>query len=97
MSILYRDHRGSLDESMATCIEVKDWVELRAHLTKSWEPYALKIDEIKIHYYCFDDRIKWETYLVKVRFKGKPDFIVAGMSNGCELPEVYINPKRCLN
>lgn len=97
MSILYRDHRGSLDESMATVQEIKDWGQLRMHLKKCWEGWGYEIAEIKINYCCFDPRINWETYYVLMRFRDQKDFVVAGMSNGCELPEIFIELKTCLN
>jgi hypothetical protein len=65
--IRYRDHRGSLDDSMATIIELADRAALIAHLRSiydqkhfgEWPDAAVKVKP-----YCYDERIDWDTYIV---------------------------------
>jgi hypothetical protein len=78
----YRDHRGSLDSSMETQIEVFTIEELKYHLDKSWKAFDRTVAEIKFSYSCYDDRIGWDTYYVLQRLVGESDFWVAGMSDG---------------
>lgn len=94
MSILYRDHRGGLDESMATVQEIKSMQQLRAYLKTQ---YSVPIVDMKIEYACFDPRLNWETYYVMIKLSNMPIFIIAGMSNGKEIPEFHIDKDICLN
>lgn len=61
---LYRDHRGSLSESMKTIIEVKSIDDIRKHIMKDW-PFDT-LGEITVKPYAYDHRIEWETYAVCV-------------------------------
>lgn len=79
---LYRDHKGSLKESMKTVITVKSQQDIIDHLNKAFECMGRVIEEIKFDYCGMDGRIGWETYYVLMRLKGDEGFVVAGMSNG---------------
>lgn len=63
---LYREHRGSLDDSMQTVIEVKSKAELREHILKvdDWASKAGKLTIKKYGTKPFDERIGWDTYIV---------------------------------
>ena len=63
-SIKFRFHRGSLEESMATCVEVMTYQELFDLINDSWDSYTNRIVGIELDYYTYDDRIGWETYIV---------------------------------
>lgn len=78
MSILYRDHRGGLKESMETVQSFDTKAELFTHLQQGLE----SIVEIGFDYCCYDDRIKWDTYYVWIRTANHPEGMIAGMSNG---------------
>lgn len=78
----YRDHRGGLDESMATQIEVNNIDELKDHLNKTWNGLGTTVEEIKFEYYGYDSRINWNTHLVSVRLNVDDFFTVVGMSDG---------------
>ena len=81
--MLYRDHRGSLNESMKTLTKIKGRGDLIAHLQKSW-PFTvttmldLRKIEIKPYHTKPDTRIGWEeTWIVTL-----PGFGVLGFTNG---------------
>lgn len=57
----YRDHRGGLDESMQTMVDMpRDLESLATHL-------GVKSSSIRVEAYGgFDKRIGWDTYIVLV-------------------------------
>ncbi len=63
---LYREHRGSLDDSMQTVIEIKSKAELREHILKvgDWAPLAGKLTIEKYGTKSLDERIGWDTHIV---------------------------------
>lgn len=62
----FRFHKGSLKESMETCVVVKNKHELA--LTISTYNYEHGIFEnLIIKEYCFDKRIGWNTHIVLVK------------------------------
>jgi len=68
--ILFRPHRHLLDESMQEVKTVKSLNDIRKILNlKDGE-------ELVLEYYCYDDRIKWETFIVTV------DGCAVGFTNG---------------
>lgn len=52
----YREHRGSLADSMETVIEVKDLKDLAEKLSYQ--------GKLTCRWYAQDDRIGWDTWLV---------------------------------
>lgn len=78
----YRDHRGSLDDSLQTTIEITDITQLFSHINKSFTGFGLEVEDIKFEYMGMDTRIAWDTWYVLYRLKGKKQFFVAGMSDG---------------
>ncbi len=78
----YRDHRGSLADSMKTAQEVSTIEEIKQHLNKFYNQFKKSVVEIKFEHAGMDDRIKWDTYYVLQRLEGETDFTVAGMSDG---------------
>lgn len=64
----FRQHRGGLDESMETVVELADRTALIAHcraLLAPW-PTAPEVTEqtLKVSAYGYDPRIQWDTHLV---------------------------------
>jgi hypothetical protein len=61
----YRSHRGGLDESLETQVEVNGIKELLEHINKdrvdNWMP---KVKSIIIEFYVYDHRIPADVYLV---------------------------------
>ena len=78
--MLFRHHRGSLDEAMRTVVEIPSKKALLREIKSHLSPHdSLKIDnvdDISFKHVGWDDRIKWDTYYVIV------DGQVLGMSNG---------------
>lgn len=76
----FREHRGGLDESMATCIEVADRDALVSHIRRQlsqyhygFEPYLLKVTP-----YGSDKRIGWlDQHIVTIEGYG-----VVGFTDG---------------
>lgn len=64
--MLFREHRGSLDETMETVVELDPTLEaLIAHIGKLFMEEDLHpISKIEVKYYGYDARIGWETYIV---------------------------------
>lgn len=63
----FREHRGGLKESLATCVELPPTrAALAAHLKPWLEPLRVPVSEaaLHIHYYAYDDRIQWDTHIV---------------------------------
>ena len=63
---LYRDHRGSLDDSMQTVNKINSKTELREHILKvdDWAPLAGKLTIEKYGTKPFDERMGWDTHIV---------------------------------
>ena len=87
----FRHHRETLEDSMATVIEVKDRAELIEYLCKYWKDIGLTAhlegcadrvgemirNKLIIEKYVYDERCNWDTYIVKVE-----GFGVMGMTDG---------------
>ena len=56
---LYRDHRGTLLDSMETIQEMHNFSDLEKHLHKLFGP-----GNITVKPYCHDKRTRWDTHLV---------------------------------
>jgi len=78
----YRDHTGSLDESLKTQIDVECEQDIIDHLNKFYNEFGKEVEEIKMSHAGYDDRIGWDTHYVTHRLKGETVFNVAGMTNG---------------
>lgn len=77
--LLFRFHRGSLDESMQTVIEIWSYEHLLSHIRKHWDP---PISSLKIEPYCLDERIDWDTHIV---------YIAIGNDTKLLLPVGFLN------
>lgn len=76
---LFRKHRGSLDESMKTCIEVHSFDDLYKIIHEEISPYKeINRRDVSIKYYCNDYRINWpNTHIVII-----DGFGVIGFTDG---------------
>jgi hypothetical protein len=69
--LLYRPHRGLLEDSMAEVVEIVDFAHLVRHMRREverWYPTD-KLpteDNTRVEPYGFDHRIGWDTHLVTV-------------------------------
>lgn len=61
--IKYREHRGSLDESLKTSMKFETIKELFEFIIEK-HPLLLKIENFRIYYYGFDKRCNHELYVV---------------------------------
>ncbi len=79
-SLLFRFHRGCIDESMKTVIAIHSYQQLIEHIEEHWDFYPMTI---KIMPYVYDDRIHWDTHIVSAHFKGieKQGFMPVGFLN----------------
>lgn len=80
--MLYRDHRGSLEDSMKTVQEFHTPKELNNHLNTIFSEYGKTVIDVKFEYKGLDARIGWETYYVLIKLDGQDEFNIVGMSNG---------------
>lgn len=62
----FREHRGSLDDSMATCVELDPTYDaLKEHLKAILAYWPLPEHlELLIKPYGYDDRIQWTSFIV---------------------------------
>ncbi len=79
--IKYRDHRGSLAESMETVQEFETGEDLVDYLKKD-SSFPVFIHLVEIKHYCFDKRINWETHIVTVKGFGVMGFTDGKFSKG---------------
>ena len=80
-AIKFRFHRGSLEEAMSTCVDVMTYQELFDLVYDRLGSYA-NVVTLEIHYYGYDNRIGWETYIV-----------IAIDNNGLKFPIGFTNGK----
>lgn len=65
--LLFRFHRGGLDESMETVTEVESFEHLMELIETEMD---LEISHCHIMPYVKDDRIDWNTHLVRIVAQG---------------------------
>jgi hypothetical protein len=80
--MLYRDHRGTLADSMGTVREVNTLKELKKYFNEELWHFYKEVEEIKIMPYEYDKRIDWDTHIVIGKLKGEAEFWVMGFTNG---------------
>jgi len=90
----FRWHRGGLDESMATVIDVESFEHLRLLIQERDQrtfPDMPVTIEMKVEPYGFDDRINWNTYIVTKRIvEANESFMACGFTNGPLFREVQL-------
>ena len=74
MKILYRPNRSSLEEAMAEVVEFDSLLSLFEYLEKRFQN-SVSVSDLSIKYYCYDDRIDWDTYMVCTNRFGREDYI----------------------
>jgi hypothetical protein len=78
----FRYHRGGLDDSLKTTINVDSEQDLINHMNSKYSHMGATVEEIDFYHVGFDERINWDTYYVSCRLKGESEWFVAGMSDG---------------
>jgi len=76
----FREHRGGLEESMKTVVDVADRAALEAHVRALLEPFYIDVPDGSLR--CvdmkrIDSRIGWRTHLISL-----PGYGVVGMTDG---------------
>ena len=81
MGLMFRPHRGSLDDSMSDIVELPDMDALIQMIEEYLSPYkhglVINRDTVKVEKYYYDERIKWDTHIVSLENYG-----VIGFLNG---------------
>jgi len=74
---IFREHRGSLAESMATIVKLETKKELIDYIRVLLDPFMFDFndDDLKIERYGFDERIGWDTQIVTIEKYGVVGFI----------------------
>lgn len=78
----FREHRGSLADSMATALPCRSRQELVAICKDLLRPFGFvlsNVEKLKVERYVYDDRIGWDTHIVTI-----PDYGVIGWTDGPE-------------
>lgn len=83
--ILYRDHRGWLDESLETTRTIKTVEDIKSHLNETLSVFWKQVDSISFKHLGLDTRTGWDTYNVIMKYKWEKWEFVAWMTNG--IPE----------
>ena len=73
MRVLYRPQRGTLAEAMAEVKKFSSIKEMIEYLVQD-NKKAFSVSDVYISYYCYDDRIDWETFIVTVARYGKEKY-----------------------
>lgn len=76
----YRRHRGSLEESMKTIVEVNSKEELLLIIQEDWKDYEIIRDVIIDERCIYDERTGWNTHYVIAKIWASE--FVCGMSDG---------------
>lgn len=84
---LFRFHRGALDESMETCVELGGMAQLCRHIRRAWGFRAFKDSDVEVKPYGYDKRIDWDTHVVTISGNA------IGFTDGPVRPSVFFNRK----
>lgn len=72
--IFYRPQRGTLDEAMEEVKQFDTINEMLDYLVADYN-HAFSKSDIYISYYCYDERIDWDTYIVCIGRYGDEDYM----------------------
>ena len=67
----FREHRGSLNESLQTLVDLDDFDALVEHIKTLFAEMGagappVNHDTVRSEFYVYDPRIKWQTWLISV-------------------------------
>ena len=62
--IKFREHRGTLAESLTTQVELETHADLIIHLQKLWPNMSISEESIEIRPWAFDIRVKQQLSIV---------------------------------
>ena len=78
MKILYRPHRGSLEESMECVKEfntLEDMINWICEDSEFCGKEMFRVEDINFSWYCYDERIDWQTFIVKTNKYGEENYL----------------------
>lgn len=75
----FREHRGGLDDSLKTVVEVTDREALALYCANLLRPFNVPClaECLQVERYGFDERIDWDTHIVTL-----PGYGVLGFTDG---------------
>ena len=76
--VLFRFHRGLLEDSLKTVIEIHSFEQLLLHIVSEMD---MELSSISYEPYVYDERIGWDTQIVTGHFKGFPVNVPIGFLN----------------
>lgn len=76
--LLFRFHRGLLNESMKTAVPINSFSELIDHIGQEMDMSLVKIF---VNKYIYDERINWDTHIVTGVFRHYPLKVPIGFFN----------------
>ena len=77
MKTLFREHRGSLEDSLQTMVEVETLKDIQVIIS---DKFFHPVLDLKSEYYTYDGRISWDTYIITGEVEGTR--IVVGFTKG---------------
>lgn len=66
--VLYRPIRSGLDEAMREVKEFDSLKDMFEYIINNSTCYSKNLLDYYVSYYCYDERIDWETYIVTTIF-----------------------------
>lgn len=61
MKVLFREHKGSLEDSLQTIKEIDSLKDIQFIIS---DKYFHPVSDLKSEYYFYDGRISWDTYII---------------------------------
>lgn len=77
----FRKHRGSIEDSMRTQIEINSMEELIDYIEEDFKIFNRKVTSIKFKYMGFDERVNQESYNVIALFNNNEAENIVGTSD----------------
>ncbi len=77
MKTLFREHKGSLEDSLQTIVEVENLKDIQRIVN---DKYFHPVLDLKTEYYTYDKRIDWDTYIITAMLEETR--IVIGFTKG---------------
>lgn len=79
--MLFRKVKGSLQDSLKTITEIYSVEDIKDIVNTDFSYQGATVEEVKCQYECYDDRIKWDSYIISVKFHNDPIIYPVGYTN----------------
>ena len=80
-AVTFRPNSRTLDDALSKATSFQTKAELQDWIQKRFQ-YGSRLKEVVIEYYCYDRRIKWDTWIVTVKLNDEDGERVIGYTNG---------------